>query len=126
MARIRHRFIRSRGDFFAVLAECLRLGRDFERGAPGDPFFVSVRRQLEAMEPWTANGRKPTKDERRSVDFGTRVVRDLEPPPTPELGAWGERLKELFSYFKHWKSDPDWNALDDDDFRTSDPDEFAP
>ena len=126
MARIQHRFIRCRDDFFAVLSECLHRAREFERKAPGDALVKNIRQQLEAVEQWTANGRRPTKEERQQIVFGLQVVRELEPPPTPALAKWGDRLTEISFYFKHWRSDVEWNALDDGDFEVFFPDDYAP
>ncbi len=125
MAGIEHRFIRSRDDFFLVLAECLHRAREFERKAHGDPLLTNIRQQLEAVEQWTVDGRPPTKEERKKIVFARQVARELEPPQPPKVAEWGDRLMELAFYFKHWKSDEEWNHLDHDDFKVFFPDAYA-
>ncbi|MCB9596654.1 MAG: hypothetical protein H6719_28275 [Sandaracinaceae bacterium] len=126
MSIVQHRFIQNRDDFFRVLAEELVRAQRFEAEVPGLPLFSSLRRQLEAITQWTADGRQPTKDERRSIQMGPLIVRELNPAPTDELEDFGSRIQELEFYLKHWRDDAGWQSLDDGDYEIFFPDDHAP
>lgn len=125
MATMVHRFINSRDDFFKVLADALQQAKKFEAMYP-EYIYTSVRRQLEAMTEWTTDGAEPSKDERVSITMGVQLIRELEEPATLEVEEWKERLQALTFYFKHWASDQDWKALDDEILETYLPDKYAP
>lgn len=114
MARIQHAYIRSREDFLVVLAELTRETGVLETSNPDYPLFGSLRRQLEAIAQWSANGRNPTPDERRSLNIGVVLAREFDQPPR-ELKRWAARLSELNFYVLHWRDDASWNAMDDED-----------
>ena len=83
------------------IADSRRLG-----GAPpGFAPLETILYQLEMIKVWTANGRQPTKDERRSITMGITVVRELEPAPTVELVHDTELIHELSVYFNLWWDD---------------------
>ncbi len=126
MSIVQHRFIQTRDDFLRVLADEVDRARRLEAEVPGLPLFGSLRRQLEAIQQWTADGREPTKDERKSIQMGMLIARELNPAPTDELEDFGGRVQELEFYFKHWRSDADWQALDDADYEIFFPDDYAP
>jgi hypothetical protein len=112
MARKR-KHINSRADFFRVLDEAIdmtheRLGRGL--WSP----LQSIGAQLEAIKKWTDGGREPTVDERKLVDIGLVVARELEPAADVEEQRYNERLYEIQGYFGEWLSDAQLAAPDDD------------
>ena len=112
----------SRAGFFDALDRAIVDSRQLV-GAPPFPPLESIIVQLQYMKLWTANGREPTREERRSITIGRIVVRELEPAATDELYAYGELIHELSFYFKLWWSDADWVSMDDKDPRLSFPDD---
>ena len=122
MALEPHKFIQNRADFFQsidrAIADTKRL-----RGTPPWAPLESILRQLEAMKQWTANGRTPTKDERRSIQIWRTVSRELEPAANDELYDYTQLLTELTFYFKLWWDDAEWAAMDTKDPRIRFPDD---
>ena len=126
MAIVPHDFIQNRADFHTVLAELIDETRKLVAGSPGFPPYGVILRQLEAIDRWTSTGLDPSKDDRKSIDMGLVIVRELEPAADPVAYRFNARVSELGWYLKHWRSDADWQALDDDDDDIYDPDEHAP
>jgi hypothetical protein len=75
------------------------------------------------MKGWTAHGRTPTKDERRSIAIWRTVSRELEPAANDELYDYTQLLTELVFYFKLWWDDHEWETMDSEDTRISFPDD---
>ena len=113
--------LNSRADFLSMLNGALREGSGFLAKDPGDDTIVSILRQLEALTTWTANGREPTRAERRSVDFGLRASREFD--DDREKYRWTRSLYALHNYFSDWPSDEKAASATDDDFFDSDEDD---
>ncbi|MBZ0121889.1 MAG: hypothetical protein K8H88_33155 [Sandaracinaceae bacterium] len=128
MARVHHKVIQGRSDFFQVLDWLIAKASDLHAndGPAMDALWVPLERQLSAMKRWTDGGRQPTKDERKSITAGRILSREFEIAGTPDIQDFVDRFHELIYYFKHWKSDDDWQAIDDTDWTRNFPDEYAP
>ncbi len=113
--------INSRADFDVCLQKALREGKAFLVQRPGDPAIEPIVQQLEAVATWSANGGKPTKDQRSSIDIGVRASRELE--ADPETYSWNQDLYALDSYIEDWPSDEKAANATDDDFWDSDDDD---
>ncbi|HEY3818794.1 MAG TPA: hypothetical protein VGL81_16600 [Polyangiaceae bacterium] len=123
MALVKHKYIQDRATFFDALDKGIADSRRLGGAPPGFAPLETILYQLEMIKVWTANGRKPTKDERRSITMGMTVVRELEPAPTDDLFRYTELIHELSFYFKLWWDDAEWAAMDDKDPRLSFPDD---
>jgi hypothetical protein len=115
--------INSRADFFRVLGEARALARKLLQRSPGDPTLLSINRQLEAIAGWTAGGREPTKQERKSLDMSVRAVRELSNSGDPVVDRFSTTIMELDAYFEDWPTDEQAASATDDDFFDSDEDE---
>jgi hypothetical protein len=96
--------IASRDDFFRVLAEVQEFMRRLLGYSPDEPTLRSIAGQLEAMRRWTAEGRTPRPEERRSLDFGARGARELGAGDAA-LEALAHKLFALQDYFASWPGD---------------------
>jgi hypothetical protein len=123
MAIVPHEYIQDRAGFFVALDKAIADTPRLAGAPPGLAPLETILRQLEMIEVWTANGRQPTRDERRSITMGITVVRELEPAPTVALFHYSELIHELGFYFKLWWDDAEWAAMDDKDRRLSFPDD---
>jgi hypothetical protein len=123
MAIVPHEYIQDRAGFFVALAKAIADSRRLDGAPPGFAPLETILHQLEMITAWTANGRPPTKDERRSITMGITIVRELEPAPTDALLHYTELIHELGFYFKLWWDDAEWSAMDDKDRRLSFPDD---
>ena len=123
MAIVPHKYIQDRASFFGALDQAIADSRRLDGAPPGFAPLETILHQLEMITAWTANGRPPTKDERRRITMGITVVRELEPAPTVELFQYTELIHELSFYFKLWWDDAEWAAMDDEDRRLSFPDD---
>ena len=112
--------IQSRADFFVALGESVRRTHELLRRAPGDPYVLSILRQLEAIERWTAHGRDPTREERKSLTIGQILVRELEPAQTDELEDWIQLVREVKGYFEEWLDDATFQRIDADELNPFD------
>jgi hypothetical protein len=118
MAGIQRKYVNSRADFFDVLRDTIRRTKDLLKKSPGNTTIDEIDAQLDAIRRWTDRGREPTKDERRSVAIGPRIVREFEPAPNDEIFDWTERLYEVEGYFKDWFTDDQLATFDDSDPRS--------
>jgi hypothetical protein len=122
MTVVKHLFP-DRAGFLDALDRAIVDTRRLGGAPPGFPPLESILYQLEMIRLWTANGRQPTRDERRSITIGLIVVRELEPAATDELYDYTELIHEISFYFKLWWDDAEWAAMDDKDSRLSFPDD---
>ena len=122
MALVKH-IVADRAEFLDAVDRAIGWTRRLGGAPPGFPPLESILYQLEMIKVWTANGRQPTRDERRSITMARTVVRELEPAATDELYDYNELIQELSFYFKLWWDDPEWQAMDDKDPRLSFPDD---
>jgi hypothetical protein len=90
-----HRYIDDRAAFFRVLDETIAMDRGF---GP----------ELERMKQWTANGRQPTLEERRSVQMTGGLAYNYESMDA-DTQRFADRISELNYYFEWWPSDEEWN-----------------
>ena len=107
--------IKARRDFFPALDQAIQRTHDLLKKAPGDPYLTSILRQLDAMKGWTANGRDPTRAERKSLTIGQILVREFEPAPTDEIEDWTKLVREVKGYFEEWLTDQRFQSIDEDD-----------
>ena len=94
-----HQHIDDRAGFFRVLDETIAMNEDFRMG------FGPT---LEQIKQWTANGREPTREERKSVQMTGGLAHNYDSMPA-DLQAFADRISELNYYFAWWPSDEDWN-----------------
>lgn len=109
------RHIRDRRTFFDALERAIVETRSMLAQMPDDPYFTSMLRQLEAIQTWTANGREPTRDERKRIPIGRTLVRELSPAPTDEIERWSNLLQEVHGHFRIWVDDKTFLNADDRD-----------
>ena len=105
--------IKNRATFFDALDRAIRETQSLLERTPDDPYFASFLRQLRAIRDWTANGREPTRDERRSITIGRTLVRELSPAPTDEIERISKLLHEVHGYFRIWLDDETFQTIDD-------------
>ena len=108
--------IDSRADFHRVLAEAIATGKKLLAQAPADETIEVIDTELDAVQRWTAQGRTPSADERKSLDMGLRAVRELEPITDLEMHAWVQKLYALESYVEDWPDDATAASATDDDW----------
>ncbi|MEJ7729660.1 MAG: hypothetical protein WKG00_10615 [Polyangiaceae bacterium] len=108
--------IDSRADFHRVLDEAIATAKKFLAQAPDDLTVEVIDTQLDAIRRWTAQGRAPTQDERKSLDMGLRAVRELEPTEDVERYSWIQKLYALESYVEDWPDDATAASATDDDW----------
>jgi hypothetical protein len=111
---IHRNYVKSRADFFKVLDDALQETKRIAGPSATWPPIESILDQLDAMKRWTANGRDPTKDERRSISIGLIASRELQGVPD-DLYDYVQKLHELSGYFKEWLADDEVAAFDETD-----------
>ena len=97
--------INSRQDFFQTLQQGKALVTLLVSKRPNEFNLKSVQTQIEAIEAWTANGRKPTLEERGKVALGYRLHREYEGTSDPEIYALKELASAIQNYVRHWPDD---------------------
>lgn len=107
--------IKSRSDFFRILAAAIQASNDLLKVAPGDGRIESILRQLEMIRAWTDNGREPTKDERWKPQIGLILMREFETEGDQGVTNWAELCGEVAAYFRHWLNDATYLTVDEDD-----------
>jgi hypothetical protein len=95
-----HGTIESRAEFYSMLLEAIRDGKALLDTRPSDDTIETIVRQLEAVVSWSENGRKPSQDERESIDIGARAARELR--SDEEAFAWTRSLHALSAYIARW------------------------
>jgi ankyrin repeat protein len=81
--------------FQEELSEALAIVTKLNERFSGYSVYESIRRQLEALTQWTANGRRPTPQEEQSINVGVIAVRELDDDSSPEVQALSELLKQI-------------------------------
>lgn len=113
--------IKSRAQFFDVLAEVIQQAEDeLEKW----PALEAILTQLYAVRRWTANGRKPTFDERKSFTAGRIAARQFEGTNDLYWYDFSDKVGDIWMYFKCWRTDAGLATLDDTDWRSSFPDDY--
>jgi hypothetical protein len=97
--------INNRGDFFRRLAQARHDVRKILGRLPNEPTLLSVEKQLEAIDRWTANGRTPTLDERKSIDMALRMFREFEMTDDVEIFRLRKVVSGVNHYFQFWPDD---------------------
>jgi hypothetical protein len=115
--------INSRQDFHRVLQETIKKSKQLLARAPQDETLESIDTQLDAVMHWTAHGRDPTKDQRKSLDMGLRAVRELEPVPDQEMHEFVQNIYALSNYVEDWPTDDEAANATDDDYWDSEEDD---
>jgi hypothetical protein len=113
---IHRSYVKSRADFFTVLDDTLMETRLIAGPSAIWTPIESILGQLDAMKRWTAHGRVPTGNERRSISITLIAERELQamPEDVPEdLFEYVQKLYELSGYFKEWLTDDNAAAPDE-------------
>lgn len=110
-----HEHIKSRSDFFRVLAEAIRASDDLLKVAPGDGRMASVLRELDMIRAWTDNGRGPTKEQRWKLQIGLILTREFETEGDQRVMEWAQLCREVEGYFNLWLDDAIYQTVDEDD-----------
>ncbi len=97
--------IDSRDDFLRTLAEARVITRRLLDLQPESSIIERVDAQLEAMQSWSADGREPTKAERKSIQIGLIAVRELDADRDDDSGELAQLLYGLNNYFDDWPTD---------------------
>ncbi len=82
-------------NFQSELAEALKIATELNERFSKYPVYESVRRQLEAITQWTANGRRPTPEQEQSINIGMIAVRELDGDSRPEVQTLSGLLKQI-------------------------------
>ncbi len=107
--------IKSRADFFPTLDRAIALTQALDARSAPDPNVKSILKQLDAVKHWTANGREPSRAERKSLTVGQLFVREFEPAQTDEVEQWIKLVREVTGYFSDWLDDATFATIDTDD-----------
>jgi hypothetical protein len=73
--------IKNRQEFDDCLLEALPKIKQLIADAGADPVLVSVLRQLEAIQQWTANGQDVTPEQNKRIIMGLQALRQMESFP---------------------------------------------
>ena len=95
--------IQSRAEFFQVLADALRQVKTYRAKNPSFWVYQNIEKQLEFIQQAIDGGRTPTSDERRRIDMGLVVSRELEPAMDNDLDDFCKRVTGLAYYFELWQ-----------------------
>ena len=107
--------INSREDFFLMLRDVQHTTQGLIQCGAEHPVFLSIQKQLDAIDGWTRGGRRPTREERSSLDMGLRAVRELSDTGNPAMDVYTEKIGCLHSYFEDWPTDEQATSASDDD-----------
>ena len=97
--------INSRTDFFRRLGQAQQEIRKVLSRLPNEPTLLSVKKQLDAIGKWTANGRRPTVDERKSLDMALRMFREFETTDDVEIHRLRKTVSGVNHYVLFWPDD---------------------
>lgn len=116
-------YIKSRAQFFDVLQELIQQAEAHLKKEKW-PTLEDMLMQLYAVRKWTANGRKPTFDERKSFTAGTAASREFEGTNDMAWYDFSQKMMELSLYLKCWRTDPGLATFDEEDWRADFPDDY--
>jgi hypothetical protein len=119
-----YNIVTDRAAFFDQLDLAIAKTKKLISENPSWEMLHSFARQLDAMKQWSANGRKPAFDERKSITMGRAAQREIQGTNDMEWYDYMQQITELDSYFKFWRSDAGLSTLDTDDYRTSFPADY--
>ena len=97
--------INNRQDFQRELDRARVLCAKHLMEMPGNPTLLSVDKQLEFFQGLMRAGRKPTRNERKSIDMGTRMTREFEEGYDEEFYMFKKLISVLNLYIDFWPSD---------------------
>lgn len=120
----RFSIVTSRNRFFELLSDAVAKTNQLLLTNPDKAILHSFAAQLAAMKNWTANGRKPTFDERKSITMGVAAQREIQGTSSADLAEFLTLISALDSYFKFWRTDAGLQTLDDTDWRISFPSDY--
>jgi hypothetical protein len=109
-----HHF-KTRAEFFPALDKAIQQSVDLLQAMPDYGQIESILSQLEMIRVWTANGRQPTKDERRKPQIDVILDREFASAPNDQLAAWADLAGDVAAYFTWWLEDATFQAVDEDD-----------
>ena len=115
----------SRAAFFRTLIETREETERRMREEPGWKVMEEFLMQLIFMQNCTANGRKPTFEERKSITMGRSAYHAFQGVTDEGWSDYSEKISELNSYFKFWLTDKGLeNADEENDMRFDFPDHY--
>lgn len=109
-----YRLIKSRADFYRVLAEARTRTEAMIARYPGGLFEI-IGCELSDIARWTANGRTPTKRQRSSMTIQRLLAREFEGELPDEVYEWTKYVGEAEGYFHEWNDDPTFQKVGDTD-----------
>ena len=78
--------MQTRLEFEVGLSEALHAIGQLLRSDPGDPAYVGIANQLEAIQQWTTDGKDLTQKQKDRVNMGLVAQRELK-GDVPDLAA---------------------------------------
>jgi hypothetical protein len=97
--------INNRQDFQRELDRARVLCAKYLGELPGNPTLLVVDQQLEYFQTLMRAGRNPTRDERKSIDMGTRMIREFESGYDEDFYKFKKLISVLDLYIEFWPSD---------------------
>jgi hypothetical protein len=97
--------INSRSDFLSELTQAQRKLATLMARLPFEDPLQSIGKQLDAIAAWTANGRSPTKKERKSIAMGLQMFRDYESTDDADISSLSDDVGNIDTYVKFWPDD---------------------
>lgn len=94
--------IKTRDDFFRVLAKTTAELDAWAAREPAYPVWISLQRQLHAMEQWTRGGASPTPEQLGMISIGLLAARELEPAQDAVMEDLIGRLHQLNYFWRRW------------------------
>ena len=96
--------IASRAAFQKDLEKAIALTEKLKKTYSGSPSFESISLQLAEMQR-TTDARDPSEDERKKIDVGLVVVRELEGVEDEDVAALGKLVHPLAAFYEDWPTD---------------------
>ena len=97
--------INGRADFFLQLTQAQREVSMLVQRLPFEAPLKAVEHQLASIAEWTANGRTPTAQERKSVTIGLLMFKEYDTSDDDGIYDVRPKLSSLDTYFKFWPDD---------------------
>jgi hypothetical protein len=97
--------INNRQDFHHELDHARGLCAKYLAEMRGNPTLLAVDKQLDFFQGLMRAGRKPTRNERKSIDMGTRMTREFEGGYDEDFYQFKKLISLLNLYIELWPSD---------------------
>jgi hypothetical protein len=123
MGKLGFKYTTSREAFFKTLVETRAETERRIREEPGWQVMNEFLAQLIFIENCTANGRKPTFEERKSITMGRSAYHAFQGVTDEGWSEYSAKISDLSGYFKFWLSDKGLETADEDDYRFDFPDD---